>query len=458
MYPKLVSSLCLLIVLTACGRSAEPPVTLAIRTPEPIPTTTLANPPTPTSAVSLSSARPLDPAILPILERVSAERLIATVTDLAGMGTRHVLSTRDDPLTGIGAARDYLLAQFTALQDANPSKQIAVWTQPFTYTWRVWTIQAENVVAIFPGSAPDAGVYIVGAHYDSVSNDPFNGNMPAPGANDNASGVAAVLEIARILAPRSHRATVIFVAFSGEETGRQGSLAFVNEYLRAQNPAIPVAGMVNLDIVGSPEGARGVRDPRTMRLFSASPNDSVGRAFARQMMWVANTYITDMNVVLQTTEDRDGRWGDQMSFTAVGYPSARLMQGVENTARQHSPYDTVEGVDAAYLRRATRVALAAILTLAEGLPPPLFQGLRREGDTISASWTPVSGAGGYLILLRGRDSLFYDTVLTVNGGDLGRITWEHFGAFETIAMMSVAPSGWAGAASAEVAIGRWLGQ
>src|SRR5260221_579562 len=129
-----------------------------------------------------------------------------------------------------------------------------------------------------------------------------------------------MLEFARILAPHKHRATLIFVAFAAEESGRQGSLAFVQNYLQAQDPPIDVRGMINLDIVGSEVGPNGVVDRRTVRLFSAPPNESVSRQLARRIALIANTYLFDVNVVLQSAEERAGRWGDHQSFSAAGYP------------------------------------------------------------------------------------------------------------------------------------------
>lgn len=448
---------CLTLISAACNRTAEPPVTLAARVSTSMPTITPRIQPSATSPVGFSSVRPVDPSVSAILEEVSSARLVESVNILAALGTRHVLSVQDDPNRGIGAARNWIQAQFESIRESHPEKQIEVWLQPFSYQWRIWEIAAQNVILRLPGSDPNAGIYIIGAHYDSIGSDPFNANLPAPGANDNGSGVAGMLEIARIMAGRTPRHTLLFVAFSAEETGRQGSLAFVNDYLRAQRPPLDLKGMINLDMIGGEQGERGTREPRLMRLFSGEPNTSPSRQFARQLWLVVNSYIGDMNVVMQPTEDREGRWGDQQSFTAVGYGAVRLIQGVENPNLQHNQWDTLEAVQEDYLRRATRTVLAGLLVLTESLPAPSGFSLRRDSaGTVSLNWVVVDGAGGYLVLLRTENSILYDQVLTLNGGSVNRLEWDRFDQFQYISMMSVDSAGRAGAASPEIMISRLL--
>jgi hypothetical protein len=444
-----------LLAAAACNLTAEPPATLQVRLSTPLPTPAPAIRPTATPPVGISSVRPIDPSVYALLERVQNDRLMFAVSSLTNLQTRHVLSATDNPSRGIGAARDWLLGQFNALRAAYPQKEIDIWTQPVQFEWRRLNVRSENIVAVFPGADVGAGVLVVGAHYDSIGTDPFNGNAPAPGANDNASGVAAMLEIAHIMAPVPHRATLVFVAFTAEETGRQGSMAFVQNYLQAQNPPIAIRGMINLDMIGSDRGPGRQRDARTMRLFSADPNDSASRQLARQFALIANTYVTDMNLVMQSAVDRVGRWGDHQSFSEAGYAAVRLIQGVEDPARQHGPQDNLENVQLDYLMRATRVALAGIIILADGPTPPPLLALRPSTESPGAlrlSWLPVPGASGYLITLRNTSSLFYDQILTITPGDRSEVEWDGFGRYASIAISAMDANGRMGPFSLEYGI------
>jgi acetylornithine deacetylase/succinyl-diaminopimelate desuccinylase-like protein len=435
----------LVLVLAALACSLAPAVSpplINTRTATPDPAFASTVRALPNSAAVLLN-RPNTP-IQMLIAQVEENRLSNTVQTLAGMYTRHVLSPNNDPNRGIGAARDWLLLQFDALRESNPAMD--VWTQPFAYSWSGNEIVAENVVAVLPGTDIGAGVYVIGAHYDSITTDWMNGETYAPGANDNASGVAAVLEIARVLAPRTNRATLIFVAFASEETGRQGSIAFAKDYLQAQR--IDVRGMINLDIIGSEMGANGEIDRRTIRLFSTEPNDSPSRHFARQVAQMIRTHMPEVNPALQNSEDRQGRWGDQMSFTMFGYPAMRIIQGLEDTSRQHSRRDTVDGVQPAYLAQSTRAALVAVASFAGGLPAPDGFTIRlRNGVRDAVMWNPVPGAAGYMVALRQPDSLYFDQVFPVDSAELSSLALDQFA---TIAVATLDENGVYGAFSAEI--------
>jgi len=449
------------LVLLACSISAGvPPATLQVNPPT-ITALALGAPwSTPTLATSATLARPNDPEINALLDQVQSDRLMLAVGTLADLRSRHVLSKPTNTIGGIARARDWLLAEFNAIRNAHPNQPISVWTQDVPFTWKNVPVNAQNVVAVFQGNDIGAGVIVVGAHYDSISADFTNGQAYAPGANDNGSGVAALLEIARILAPQSHRATVVFVAFAAEETGRQGSMAFVKSYLQAQNPPIAVRGMINLDIIGSELGANGEVDSRTIRLFSADPNDSPSRQLARQIAVFANAYLDDVNMVVQSAEERTGRWGDHQSFSAAGYPSVRLIQGLEDLSRQHTPRDTVDNVQPAYLMRTTRAALVAVSLLADGPASPVDFALRpatTDPNVQILTWKAVSGAGQYLVALRQKTSLFYDQLFTVDATAPG-LTLNTFGRYATVAIATIDSTGQMGPLSPEVPIAALVGK
>jgi hypothetical protein len=305
-----------------------------------------------------------------------------------------------------------------------------------------------------------AGVIVLGAHYDSISTDFTNGQVDAPGADDNASGVAALLEIARILAAQPHRATLLFVAFAAEETGRQGSQTFVKSYLQAQDPPIAVRGMINLDTIGSEVGPNGEIDHQTIRLFSAEPNDSISRQLARQLVLIISTYLPDeVNPVLQSAEERVGRWGDHQPFSEAGYPAVRIIQGLEDQARLHSPRDTFDNVQPGYLMRTTRAALASTIILADGPTPPgdlALRALAGDPQTQVLIWTPVPGAARYLVALRQTSSLYYDQLLTVEASPTPELRWAGFGKYATVAVATVDAAGRMGPLSPEVSIASLL--
>lgn len=444
-----------ILAVMACNVTTEPPATLQVRLSTPIPTPLPAVRATSTPPVGVSAVRPVDPSILALMDQVQNDRLMYAMSSLVNMQTRHVLSAKDDAQRGIGAARDWVLAQFDQIKNAHRDKDIDVWTQPVQFTWRRFDVRSENVVAVFPGQDVGGGVIVIGAHYDSVGADLFDGMSPAPGADDNASGVAALLEIAHIMAHTPHRATLVFVAFTAEESGRQGSMAFVKDYLQAQNPPIAIRGMINLDTLGSDRGANRQRDPRTLRLFSAEPNESPSRAFARQVALAVNLYATDVNLVMQSAEDRTGRWGDQQSFSEAGYASARLVQGLEDPNRQHSAEDSLDNIQLDYLMRVTRATLAAVAMLADGPSAPVPIALRPspgQPGAMTFTWGPIPGASGYLIALRRTPSLYFDQILTVAPGNAGSLTWESFGNFHILAIAAIDAQGRVGAFSPELSI------
>jgi hypothetical protein len=396
-----------------------------------------------------------------MLALIQPDSLVLTVSTLVDMHTRHVLSKPTTASKGIAGARDWLVEQFTEIRASNPQRPIDVWTQDVRYTWNNRHIDSENIVTVFTGTDIGAGVVLLGAHYDSITTDFTNGQAFAPGANDNGSGIAAMLEIARVLAPQAHRATIMFVAFTGEETGRQGSLAFVKSYLQAQNPPVELRAMINLDIIGSEMGPNGDIDRRTMRIFSAEPNDSLSRQLARQLALIIKTYLDDVDPIIQSAEERSGRWGDHQSFRAAGYPAVRFIQGLEDLSRQHTPRDTLDNVQPGYLMRTTRAALISVATLADGPRPPTDLVLRPKPEDPTMHtliWTPVQGVAKYLVTLRQAPSLYYDQIFTVKASAAPELAWTGFNRFATVAIASIDDAGQMGPLSPEISIATLLRQ
>jgi len=277
------------------------------------------------------------------LDRVSAGRLMADVEALAAIPTRHVNSP------GIAVAADHIAAGF-----AETGAEVML--DVFALDFREVATQQKNVVAIIPGSDPTAGAIVLGAHYDSRTADIGDWVSPAPGANDNASGVAVLLEVASLLTDYEPRAAIYLVAFAAEETGLQGSRHFVES-----GQASDVRAMVVFDIVGNSSGPAG---PNALRVFSPGPADSPSRRLA---LWLASTgggWTPQMPVLVQDAIDRPGRYSDHVPFAEAGVPSIRLIEEGEHTDLQHNALDTPDRLDPVYLRRVAQLALAAAVGLA----------------------------------------------------------------------------------------------
>ena len=332
-----------------------------------------------------------------LLREVDHRRIEATVRRLAAFGTRHTLSTQDDPVRGIGAARDWIYDQLQGIAATSGGRmtvQRQSFVQPVSPRIPAPTT-ITNVVATLRGTTSPDRVYVVSGHYDSRVTDVMNFTSDAPGADDDASGVAAVLELARLMATRPIAATIIFVAVAGEEQGLYGS-AFMASQLKAAG--VDVQGMFSNDIIGTGNAHDGTAaDPRTIRLFvegvptsetaaQASIRQSVGgendgpaRQLGRFVQSVAENEFTDMRVRVIWRRDRFLRGSDHISFLQQGYPAARFTEPRENFAHEHQDTRVENGVqfgdlpefcDFDYIARVTRVNAAAVWSLAQGPGTP----------------------------------------------------------------------------------------
>ena len=336
--------------------------------------------------------QPPDADLRRLLAAIDPARIKATVEKLASFGTRHTMSSQTDPERGVGAARAWVEAELRSHASRSQGRMavtVGSHTQEAKGRVRAPT-QIHNVVARLQGAAESDRIYVVCAHYDSIASDPFDAVSDAPGANDDASGVAVVMELARVLAdhPGTPRATVLFAAVPGEEQGLFGS-AFLAKDLK--NQSARVEGVLNNDIVGSPRGPDGRHSPGVVRVFAQGlapnlpaqqlqaalrlgvENDSPTRQMARFVREVSSNDATGMDVQVVYRTDRYGRGGDHQSFLAQGYPAVRLTEPHENYAHQHQNVrvqggiqfgDLPQFVDAEYVARVARVNLAAAWSLA----------------------------------------------------------------------------------------------
>ncbi len=341
----------------------------------------------PTAIPAASTPAPppdANPHIASLLEQVSAERLEQTVIDLAAIHSRHVNSAT------IGAAAGSIFASFE-----EAGGRLTVEYDDFPLVWNEVYSTQVNVIVTLPGSDPAAGMIVIGAHYDSRTVDIDDRDGAAPGANDNASGTAIVLELARVLAGETPRATIVFAAFSAEEVGKIGSVHFVQE---AQARGDDIRAMIALDTIGNPVGDAG---EGMIRVFSADPPESSSRQLARYVDVIGARYLPRFDVQVQGAVDRPYRYSDHVPFSDAGIPAARLIEALEELNRNHSSLDRPEHLSPFYMRDAARLALASIANLAWAADAPA--GLGVQGDRVA--WQPVSGAAEYLVAVRRADSL-----------------------------------------------------
>ncbi|MGK5443598.1 M20/M25/M40 family metallo-hydrolase [Micromonospora sp. URMC 105] len=343
-------------------------------------------------------ARPQAPdrELRALLRAVDRDRIEATVRRLAAFGTRHTLSRQDDPNRGIGAARDWIFAQLSGYAAASGGRmtvELQSFVQEPAPRIPVAT-RITNVVATLRGEQNPNRVYVVTGHYDSRATDVMDAVSDAPGADDDASGVAVLMELARVMATRRSEATLVFAAVAGEEQGLYGS-AYLAKQLKAAGA--DVQGMFSNDIVGSSTADDGTRDPRAVRLFAegvptaetpaeastrqsvGGENDSPSRQLARFVSDVAENAATGMRVRVIYRRDRYLRGSDHISFLREGWPAGRFTEPHEDFAHQHQDVRVVDGVQYGDLpefcdfRYITRVALvngAALWSLAQAPGTP----------------------------------------------------------------------------------------
>ena len=327
-----------------------------------------------------------------IVREIDARNIEASIRKLVSFGTRNTLSEQNDPKRGIGAARDWLYAEFLKAAEASQGRMTVEkqsYEQPKAQRIPQPTI-ITNVVATLKGSQPESTdrIYVVSGHYDSMCNSPTDAKCDAPGANDDASGTAAVLEMARVMAKYEFDATIVFMAVAGEEQSLLGSTHFAEQ---AKQKNWNIDAMFTNDIVGNTLGGNGVRDRGTVRVFSegvpsnettaeattrrsvGGENDSASRQLARFIKEIGEANVPQMKVMLIYRRDRYGRGGDHIPFLERGYPAVRFTEVNEEFRHQHQNVrvengvqfgDLPEFVDFAYVANVARVNAASLAALA----------------------------------------------------------------------------------------------
>jgi hypothetical protein len=365
-----------------------------------------------------------------IVDDVSESSLRSTVERLVGFGTRHTLSDRDHPTRGIGAALNWTEAEFRRYsRECGGCLEVIRTGDTVSGLPRIPNpTLVEDVVAIQRGTERPNQVVIITGHIDSRVTDAMNATSDAPGANDDGSGTAAVIEAARVLSKHRFPGTIVYAALSGEEQGLVGG-RILAAYSRAQG--WEVVANLNNDIVGNSCGSDGVCDDDNVRVFSeglrwqggdqirgqvrsqGGENDSPSRNLSRFLATLAERLSLGLDVRQIWRNDRFGRGGDHTEFLNAGFPAVRFSVAVENYNWQHQDLrtengveygDTIDKMDFAYLRRVTQLNVAALAVLARAPPPPVpvVQGAVSTDTTLA--WEPVPGAAGYIVRWRRTDA------------------------------------------------------
>ena len=381
-----------------------------------------------------------------LVNDVSESNLKNIVYKLVSFQTRHTLSDTLSKTTGIGAARNWIKREFEKYSKESGNR-LQVSFDTFTQAADGRRITApvvlKNVMAILPGTDPnDKRMLMLSGHYDSRVTDVMNAKDFAPGANDDASGVAAVMEMARIMSKQKFNCTIVFVAMVGEEQGLYGA---TNLAKRAKEEGWNVHLLMNNDIIGNSYGMEtDIKDNKSVRVFSegVSPletpaqvaarqsagtdNDGKARQAARYIKEVAERYVDQLEVKLIYRRDRFLRGGDHTPFSQQGFAAVRITEMNEDFNRQHQDIRTENGfkfgdlpeyVDYNYLQKVTRMNLAVMANLAWSAQEPenvvvLTSGLTNK---TALKWEAPKGKtpAGYYILMRETTSAFWEKKIFV---------------------------------------------
>ncbi|MEP3051750.1 MAG: M28 family peptidase [Erythrobacter sp.] len=363
-------------------------------------------------------------------EHVSEERLRANMDAIVGFGTRHTLSSQDDPEKGIGAAVDWALDEFgrTSARCGGCLEVRPVGRVIEADGRRIpQPTLVRNAVAIQWGTERPNEVVIVQAHYDSRVTDPLNATDFAPGANDDGSGSVMVLEAARVLSAQNYPSTIIYALLSGEEQGLYGG-GILADWVEEQG--FEVKAVLNNDVIGNSCGSDGYCDAQNIRVFSeglradstaalratqrrfGGENDSPGRNLSRWLDNLADEDPDGMQVRQIWRTDRMGRGGDQIPFLDKGYPAVRITVAVEDYEHQHQDIrtedgvkygDTIDELDFNYLTRATALNVRALNALANTPMPPRVGADGIVKTYTELAWPQVAGANFYKIYRRQTD-------------------------------------------------------
>ncbi len=373
-----------------------------------------------------------------ITGQLDGARMKQTVEKLVSFGTRHTLSDTTSPTRGIGAARKWIFDEMTRIAAASGGRMTVAYQSSMQKSVRTKNEPVEmiNVVATIRGTTDPDRIYIATGHYDSINSDNSNATLDAPGADDDASGVAVILELARVLSQHPLEATVMLAAVQGEEQGLLGSRGLAEEAVAKK---WNVEGMITNDIVGGAVGGEGDVDNHTVRIFSANPKgagEGSARHWARFVRDGARVWLPHVNARLIYRLDRFGRGGDHTPFFEKGFPAIRFSEANEDYKHEHQTVRVENGVQYGdlpqfvspdYMRVVASVNAVALVTAA--CAPAAPRNVKASGavtNDTTLSWDMGTDAdlAGYEIVVRETTSDDWEKVIPA--GKVSRYTLKDF--------------------------------
>jgi len=331
-----------------------------------------------------------------IVKQVSAANIENDIKKLVSFGTRHTLSDTKSATRGIGAARRWIKAEFEKIsKECGECLDVYFQSQTISGEKRIPDpVEVVSVIAVLKGQT-DPGRYVVmSGDIDSRVTDPMNYTDDSPGANDNASGLAGVLEAARVLTKYQFNGSIVFAALAGEEQGLFGGKIMAEQ---AQKDGWRIKAVLNNDMIGNIQGINGVINNTTARIFAEGTRqtetadeartrrftggevDSPTRNLARYIDVMADRYIPNLDTMMIYRLDRFGRGGHHRPFNDLGYPAVRIMETNENYNRQHQDLrtengikygDTLDGVNFDYAAKLTALNAVSLAGMAWAPNPP----------------------------------------------------------------------------------------
>jgi hypothetical protein len=373
-----------------------------------------------------------------ITAQLDGARMKETVEKLVAFGTRHTLSDTTSPTRGIGAARKWIFDEMTRMAATSSGRMTVAYQSSMQQGPRTKNLPTEmiNVVATIRGTTDPDRIYIATGHYDSINSDVMNATLDAPGADDDGSGVAVILELARVLSQHPLDATVMLAAVQGEEQGLLGSRGLAEEAVAKK---WNVEGMITNDIVGGAAGGEGDVDNHTVRIFSANPKgagEGSARHWARFVRDGVRVWLPHVNARLIYRLDRFGRGGDHVPFFEKGFPAIRFSEANEDYKHEHQTVRVENGiqygdlpqfVSADYMRVVASVNAVALVTAA--CAPAAPRNVKASGavtNDTTLSWEMGTDAdlAGYEIVIRETTSDDWEKVIPV--GKVSRYTFKDF--------------------------------
>ena len=378
------------------------------------------------SAAAQPAGRPLHPLIQQAVGEISQERISATIHKLSSFGSRNANGVVEGEGKGVGAASRWI---YNELQSYGGKLQVKYHPVPVKKGGRfVRDTEIVNVIAVLPGTTQPDAFIVTGAHYDSLHIKTKAGAWDmeataaaedAPGAADNASGVACVMEIARVLANRPLEKSVVFIAFSGEEQGLVGAGAYAQQ---AVDQKQRIEAVLNVDTIGTDVTGSGIAAGPRVNVYSGDPMDSPSRSLARLVHDVTGRYQPGFSAQPVYRSDRFGRGGDHTPFHQAGFAAVRFTTPAEQLENQHNGLDTPDRVSMPYTTNVTRAVGAALMHLALAPKPPAVGALGRGASRYDADlrWkqdAPEADLAGYAVLLRSTTSPFWEREVFVGNVD-----------------------------------------